>query len=204
MIKVNLAVKKQQFSVPVVMGVNLADVKWGLLLFSILFFYFVPSFVNQVWLGQRKELEDDYNQKKKYLQTLTREVDSHGDLKAQLTAFNKQVENLKERNAKVEEIIKLRTNPHYLLEKIARSTPEDVWFESLEINESKEFTINGKAREYRFLQDLLNQLNDSPFFEGKINITESKTIIDKESGDDQRLESFIMKGQVKIFDPFNE
>lgn len=203
MIKVNLAVKKESFKVPVVLGIDLAQVNWVVLLLIFAFYNFVPGLFQSFWQSQREEADQELIQKNQTLRKINQEINSYGDLKAQLEAYNKQVENLKERTAQVEQIIQRRTNPHYLLEKIARSTPIGVWFDRLEVSNEATLTVEGRAREYRLLQDLINNLNDSPFFTDKVNLSQSQTVTEKEGDEEVRLESFTLKGGIKVFDPYN-
>ena len=63
MIKVNLAVKKESFKVPVVLGIDLAQVNWVVLLLIFAFYNFVPGLFQSFWQSQREEADQELIQK---------------------------------------------------------------------------------------------------------------------------------------------
>jgi hypothetical protein len=114
-------------------------------------------------------------------------------VKDQLTAFNQQITKLKERSAQVDTIIGIKTNPRYLLEKIARSTPNDLWFEELILNGSES---------YQSIGGFIASVNESAFFGKSLQLKDSKTEESNVKGVSFRQEKFVIQGNIEIYDPF--
>ena len=142
--------------------------------------------------------------KRSRYQDLRREIKKNENIKGQLLAFNEQIERLKTRSEQVNKIIKSKTNPRFVLEKIARTTPENVWFDSLVINDENAITITGATDSYTSIGEFIANLNDSPYFERSIQLTSSNTEEENLSGNVYRVEKFIIGGDVKVYDPFTQ
>lgn len=202
MIEINLLEKKKGLKVPVVMGVDLAEINWKPLIITYLIMNFAPPFVEDFWKEERavKQVEvDEYDKK---IKKLRKELKKNRNIKNKLDAFNNQIKKLKERSSFVDKIIKTRTNPRHVLEKIARSTPENVWLEELNINEDREITINGGSTDYKSIGDFIVEANESPFFGKSLQLGDSKTVQEGKQGATIRVESFSIKGNIVVYDPF--
>lgn len=197
MIELNLIEKKNANVLPQFAGIDLNALNIKLVFIAILILY-LPEII------MRSVLDDQVNQEMEVLQKtknriteIQNEITKNKNTKNMISVYNEQVDKLRERSKQVEEILKQRTNPQKILEKIARSMSPDVWIESLVILPSRELIISGGAYTPRSVGDLITQLNDSPFFAGTIVPTNqvSKTV----EGEGQ-FEHFELKGNIKNFD----
>ena len=59
------------------------------------------------------------------------------------------------------QIVNLRSNPRKLLERLARNTPTDLWFEYLKIDGDKKIQILGSAFSYKDIGDFIISANES-------------------------------------------
>jgi Tfp pilus assembly protein PilN len=202
MIEINLLEKKRSLKVPVVLGVDLAEINWKPLIFTFLIMYFVPPLVEDFWTEERALVQSQVDDLDKKVKDLRKDLKKNRNIKDKLVAFNKQIAKLKERSQFVDKIIRTRTNPRHILEKIARSAPENVWLEELNINEKKEITINGGSTDYKSIGDFIVEANESPFFNKSLQLGDSKTIKEEKQGVEIRVETFSIKGTISVYDPF--
>ena len=131
---------------------------------------------------------------------VNQEIEKNSNTKDQLEAYNNQVQKLKERSKQVDEILKIRTNPKKILEKIARSIPDDLWFNKLVINENKDITIEGGAYSPRSIGEFITVINDSPFFANSITPARQENKQETVDGIVTSFESFELKGKIKNYD----
>jgi hypothetical protein len=87
-----------------------------------------------------------------------------------------------------------------VLEKIARSIPEDLWFEQLKINENKDIFINGGAYSPRSIGEFITVLNDSPFFSNSLTPVRQENKNENLDGIPSSFEFFELKGKIKNYD----
>jgi len=143
MIELNLLEKKRPLRLPVVLGVDLNDLNFKMIGIA-LFIYYVPDiFIHTYFEDQINGQQEIVNQLNEQNLKLKKEIGKNANIKSQLDAYNKQVDKLKSRSTQVDEILKIRTNPKKILEKIARSIPEDLWIDSLKITDTKDIVIQG-------------------------------------------------------------
>jgi len=200
MIELNLLEKKHPFRLPSILGMDLNSLNFKMIGFA-LFVYYVPEiFINSY-------LEDKLKQEQETLSKLTnenskasQEIEKNSNTKAQLEAYNNQVQKLKERSKQVDEILKIRTNPKKILEKIARSIPEDLWFNKLTISENKDIAIVGGAYSPRSIGEFITVINDSPFFANSITPARQENKQETIDGILSSYESFELKGKIKNYD----
>ena len=200
MIELNLLEKKQPIRLPSVLGIDLNVLNFKMIAFSIIIFYVPEIFVRNNFEGQLKEEEEILNKLTNDSAKLTKEVGKNTNIKAQLDAYNKQVEKLKARSTQVEEILKIRTNPKKILEKIARTIPEDLWFDQLRINENKDIVITGGSYSSRSLGEFITIINDSPFFANSITPTKQENKQESLDGVVGNYEMFELKGKIKNYE----
>jgi len=200
MIELNLLEKKEPFKLPVMLGVDLNNLNFIMIGVAI-FIYYVPEiFIRSSFEDKIKVEEESLAKITAETSKLTSESLKDNQVKTQLEAYNNQVEKLKVRSAQVDEILKIRTNPKKILEKIARSIPDDLWFDQLKINENRDVLIIGGAYSPRSIGEFINNINESPYFGS--SITPVKQENKKETIDGQTIsyESFELKGKVKNYD----
>ncbi len=201
MIKINLLEQKKPFKMPVVMGIDLADLSIkGMIIVGIL--SFIPDFF--VYPGWKTELDDlgtQINVLQNNNKKLLRDLKKNTGVKEKLAAFNKQVEKLQERSIQVDLILKEKRNPSLIMEKIARRLPSDIWFNSFIIDEDKSITIKGGGVLYKSIGDFISTANSAGFFDQPLSLTESKTEEEGKTGE-YRIQVFTIKGKIDKFDPW--
>lgn len=200
MIELNLLEKKQPFRLPVVLGVDLNNLNFKMIGFSLFLFYIPEIFIRSHFEDELKNEQDALEIVTKEYTKVQKEIGKNTDIKAQLEAYNRQVEKLKARSAQVDEILKIRTNPKKILEKVARSIPEDVWFDQLKINHNKEIVIMGGADSPRKIGEFITSLNDSPFFGNSITPVKQENKEENIDGVQSSYEVFELKGKIKTYD----
>lgn len=202
MIEINLLEKKKSFKAPVVLGIDFAKLPWKSMIASYLIATYPLDYIKEAFTQIQSEKNQEVIQLRNKLGKLKRDLRKSRGVKEQLQAFNRQIEKLKERSDQVDKIISLKTNPRYLLEKVARSTPEDLWFDEMEINDKDEITIKGASESYKSIGVFIAKANDSAYFGKTLQLKDSKTEEIKERNLTLRQENFTVQGKVTVYDPF--
>ncbi len=200
MIELNLLEKKEPIRLPVIMGVDFKELNFKMLGLAIILYYVPEILVRGVFDHQLKTEEETYQSLLSETQKIEEEIGKKTNTKSQLEAYNKQVEKLKARSAQVDEILKIRTNPKKILEKMARSIPEDLWIDNLKINEKSEVTISGGADSPRSIGEFITIINDSPFFGNSITPVKQENRSENLDGVPTNVEVFELKGKIKNYD----
>ena len=133
------------------------------------------------------------------MRRLKRVIRKNSKAKLELEAFNKQVEILKERKNYVPQIVNLRSNPRKLLERLARNTPTDLWFEYLKIDGDRNIQILGSAFSYKDIGDFIISANESQFFGKTLSLTDSSTKKEKIQGTAINVEKYKIEGKIQNF-----
>jgi Tfp pilus assembly protein PilN len=202
MIEINLLEKKKGFKAPVVLGIDIAKLPWKSIIISCLVVTYPMDFLREQLVAIQTEKSGEVVALRNNLSKLKRELRGNRTIKDQLQAFNKQIERLKSRTAQVDKIIKLKTNPRYLLEHLARSAPEDLWFDELILNDKNGIIIKGASESYKSIGLFIAKANDSAFFGKSLQLKDSKTKEVTERGVTLRQENFTIEGNISVFDPF--
>jgi Tfp pilus assembly protein PilN len=200
MIELNLLEKKKPLRLPVVLGVDLNELNFKIIVFAILFNYIPEIFVHNYYEDHIQAENDTLKQLSDQNARLNKELGKTADIKEQLNAYNEKVEKLKARSAQVEEILKIQTNPKKVLEKIARSIPDELWFTKLEIKDDKSVEIEGGAYNSRSIGEFITLMNDSPFFGSTITPTKQEAKSQEFDGVTTNFETFTLKGRIKNYD----
>ena len=201
MIEINLIAKKKKV-LPTIFGINFSKFSpVGLAIAAVLYFT-IDSFFAPGWEQEKNTYNQQIRELNTKLQQVNNEIRGNEDVREKLDAFNKQVERLEQRTAQVEQIINTRTNPQRVLESIARSTPEALWFQSLRIDSAGAINITGGSSNYRSIGSFISTLNDTPFFGRSISLASSSTEEETAGGITRRVERFEITGTVSSFDPF--
>jgi type IV pilus assembly protein PilN len=204
MIEINLIKKKATFELPTVLGINFNQINYKILFIAYLATLCPQWFLLPELTNIEKTIKESIAVKQKKLNKLKEEIGKSNNLEDQLDAFNRQIEKLKQRSIQVENIINSKTNPNKLLERVARSIPEDLWFTKLEITTKSEITIKGLANSYKAIGDFIQAANDTPFFGKSLILSESGVVDNKNLEKDIRLETFEIKGRVETYEPFRQ
>ena len=200
MIELNLLEKKQPLVLPTVLGVDFNNLNFKMLIFATIIYYMpdiiVPRMYNEKTEGAQLTLKQVSNQNAKIKESILKDR----DIKTQLDAYKVQVTKLQSRSAQVDEILKTRTNPKKILEKIARSIPEDVWFDELNITGKNEIVINGGSYSPRAIGEFITAINDSPYFGGSITPAKQENKQENLDGSLTSYEVFELRGRIVNYD----
>lgn len=200
MIEINLIEKKRGSKPVVVLGVDVRTINFKLLGFAILVYYLPKHYIAGVWETELAAIETQVSKLDSESKKLQAELKSHGNIKEELNLYNEQIERLRQRSGQVDQILQEKSSPKSLLERIARSVPEDLWFNELVIQEDRQFFLKGGAESYKSIGDLIVTLNDTPYFRGTLNLTKSETKTEIEGGREARTEVFEVSGRVESFE----
>ncbi len=200
MIELNLLEKKEPLKLPTVLGVDLNAINLKMVGIAMIIYYvpgmFLESSLNDKFTEAEAQLAALNSENAK----IKAEIGKDTNIKSQLEAYKIQESKLRSRSAQVEEILKNRTNPKKILEKIARSIPEDLWFNELVINEKNEITISGASFSSRAIGEFISAVNDSPYFGGTITPSKQENKTDLIDGVQTTFEVFELKGKVVNYD----
>lgn len=202
MIKINLLEEKKKMKLPVVMGIDLAEINFKAIIIIYVLGYFGEDYNKSYWTDKMQNSQNEIQKNQKEFNLLRKEVRGNEGIKAKLLAYNKQIGVLNEKSKKVGEIIRLRTNPKKLLEKMARVIPEDLWLTSLKIDENKKVKIEGNSTTYKSIGNFLVNANDTTYFGKSLGLLDSKTNEVTMDGERIRVESFKVEGRVNSYGSF--
>ncbi|MDC1173809.1 PilN domain-containing protein [Bacteriovoracaceae bacterium] len=203
MIEINLIKQKKALKAPVVLGIDLAKLNFKMIILAFIVNFFASDMVVDYYNKEMKKTDAIVTEVRAELNKIKREVRKNSFIKDKLNVYRKQISKLKERSEQVDKIIKQKTNPFLVLEKLAKSAPENLWFETLEIRGDGYVNLKGGANSYQEIGLFINQVGTDPFFKELLQLKSSKTIEEDASGVSIRVESFEVEGQINIYDPFN-
>lgn len=200
MIELNLLEKKQPVKLPTILGMDLNAVNLKMLGIALVIYY-VPGMILESTLTDKyNEMDNQVRDVITRNDNLKNEINKDGNIKDQLEAYKIQEGRLKSRSTQVDEILKYRTNPKKILEKIARSIPEDLWFNELSISEKNEVTISGGSYSARAIGEFITNINDSPYFGGSITPSKQENKQDSLDGVMTSFDTFELKGKIINYD----
>lgn len=208
MIELNLLERKAPLKLPIVLGVDLNTLNFKLLGLAFVVYYVPGIYYESEWDAEIAKTQEENQSLVVQEQQIQSELGDKGDIREQLDGYNKQVEKLKERSLQVDAILKERSNPRAVLEKIARSMSDEIWIDNLSLTSNKELLIIGGAytpqgtASYRVIGQFVNLLNDSPFFNGTVTISSQNQQESEIDGIKLMHDKFEVKAQVKNFDAF--
>jgi Tfp pilus assembly protein PilN len=200
MIELNLIEKKQPLVLPTVLGLNLNDLNFKMLGVALVIYYMPDIVVSQMYSGKIEEAQSSLDQMTEENSKIKSSIQKDKDIKDLVDAYKIQVTKLQSRSAQVDEILSTRTNPKKIFEKIARSIPEDVWFDEMSINEKHEVTITGGSYSPRAIGEFITAINDSPYFGGSITPSSQENKQEILDGVMTSYELFELKGKVINYD----
>lgn len=200
MIEINLIKQKEPFKIPLILGMDLNAINWKLVILFFVLSKLPAWFLYPSWEQKIVEIEEENAALEKRQARLNADIRKNDDVSKQLEAYNKQVERLRTRGTQVEQIIKSKTNPKKLLEKIARDIPKDMWIGELTINDDRTMILRGETSSYRSIGDFILSLNESAFFGNSLEIGNTQTVDDASTG--SRIETFDLSGKIQTFDPW--
>jgi len=200
MIEINLIAKKKGGKPVVVLGVDVRTINFKMFGLAILIFYLPKNYLAGVWQKELEEVDRTIAKLDAEATTAQEELKSYDNVKLELEAYNNQIEKLRGRSEQVDTILKEKTSPRRVLERIARSLPEDMWVDELLIKEDRSFELRGGAEKYKSIGDMITTLNETPYFANSLNLVKSETKVEIEGGREIRTESYNIGGIIKTFE----
>lgn len=200
MIEVNLIERKKGGKPVVVLGVDVRTINFKALSLAIVIYYVPKNYLASMWLEESRAIDRQIEILDAKAKTLSEELKSFDNVKKELEAYNTQIERLRGRSDQVDKILKEKTSPKRLLEVIARSVPDDLWFNELVIKDDRSFELSGGAESYKSIGDLVNSLNETPYFRNSINLANSETKTEIDGSREIRTEAFKLIGRVESFE----
>lgn len=205
MIKINLLGRKKKFKVPKVLGIDLAIINYKLIIL-----FYLLSFVPQwtIYPMVEEEIQGienrvrEINKKRAKLQSFLKKNRDSLEL---LKAFKGQVDNLTKREAEVDKVLKEKTNPKNILEKIARGIPQDLWLTEIKIDSKKKISLKGESISFKSIGDFTRVLEGSKFFvTNSVGLGKTETKEHTINGSKYRLEHFELEASIETYDPWSE
>ena len=200
MIELNLLEKKQPFILPTVLGMDFNQLNFKMLAVALVLYYLPDYGVSYIFSEKKAEAEASLAQLNEQNNKLTVNIRKNANIKSQVDAYKSQVSRLQGRSTQVDEIMKNRTNPKKILEKIARSIPEDLWFDIMKINDKNEISISGGSYSPRAIGEFIISINDSPYFGGSITPVRQENRKENLDGILTSFERFELKGKITNYD----
>lgn len=198
MIEINLAKKKQEINFA---GVDLTKLNYKFLVLAIVIKVMAPGTYEDTFTEKKKNLNSLIDKEKQEIAKIKKEEKRLKELKEQIEAFKERTKELEKRSVQVEKILKIKTNPNKLLEKVARSLPEDVWMKTIGIK-NKRLTLIGLSVSYQSIGVLIEKLRESPFFDERLKESSQKNIERQLDGEKVRLLEFTVSGPIVRYNPF--
>ena len=199
MFKINLIEKKEKFKMPVIFGIDFAAINWPLLIIILIIGNFLPSLIlYPLWESSNDEINKQIKLLNAKHRKVSKEVKSQQSVQGEAQDYQRQIKLLEEKTIFVQKIIEQKVNPKNLLERIARTMPEDLWLKELIITKDKMVFINGESLSYKSIGSFLSLANESVFFQGSLKFKDSKTVVAKEKNK-KRIESFKIEGAIKRY-----
>ena len=201
MIELNLLERKAKVRLPVIAGfdLNFVNIPMVIIAFLITFAssYYYTSYYEEIIAKEEAIGTGIKDQTAK----IDAEIKSKEAKKRELEAYFEQVQKARIRSLQIDEIIKTRTNPKKILEVIARTIPDEVSFDSLEIERNDEITISGNSYDPRSIGEFIAAVNDTPYFGGSISPTaQNSALEDNGTGVMAKIDSFTLHGKIKNYD----
>src|SRR5690349_18992468 len=121
MIELNLLEKKQPVVLPTVLGIDLNNLNLKMLGVAIVIYYLPSVVVSNVYNERTTSAEEALAALTAQNISIKADLVKDANIKSQVDAYKSQVSKLQSRSTQVDEILKTRTNPKKILEKVARS-----------------------------------------------------------------------------------
>jgi Tfp pilus assembly protein PilN len=200
MIELNLLEKKQPVVLPTVLGIDLNNLNLKMLGVAVAIYYLPSIVVTSVYTDRTTQAEETLQVLSTQNNKIKSALEKDANIKSQVDAYKTQVNKLQNRSKQVDEILKNRTNPKKILEKVARSIPEDVWFNKMSINEKNEISIEGGSYTPRAVGEFITNINDSPYFGGSVTPVRQENKKENLDGVSTNYETFELKGRIINYD----
>ncbi|MFG1482234.1 PilN domain-containing protein [Halobacteriovorax sp. HFRX-2_2] len=206
MIEINLLEKKKPIELPVILGVDLNKVNKKSLLIAYALYYAMTSYLVPTFKNQNKDIQDQIVQQRATYNKIKKDVDSYGSLTEVMDAFTKRIEELKSREALVAQVMSKKSNPYKVLRGLSGSLNDDIWFNTLTIDDKKVIKIEGESISFSSVGDFINNVKELEYFIPRngfssetFGMKELKEIQDQLYGENVTLQSFSIEGKVQSY-----
>ncbi len=206
MIEINLLEKKKPIELPVILGVDLNKVNKKSLLIAYALYYAMTSYLVPSFKNQNKDIQDQIVQQRATYNKIKKDVDSYGSLTDVMDAFTKRIEELKSREALVAQVMSKKSNPYKVLRGLSGSLNDDIWFNTLTIDDKKVIKIEGESISFSSVGDFINNVKELEYFIPRngfssetFGMKELKEVQDQLYGENVTLQSFSIEGKVQSY-----
>lgn len=200
MIELNLLERKEKVKLPVVAGLDLNFINIPAMIGAVAITfgasYYYTSYFEEI-IAKEEAISTSLKDQNTKLES---EIKAKETKKKELEAYFEQVQKTRVRFLQIDEILKTRTNPKKIMEVIARTIPDDVYIDTLQINAKDEITLNGEAQDSRSIGEFIASMNDTPYFGGSISPVKQENIQIESGGITTRVDSFLLSGRIKNYD----
>lgn len=196
MIKINLSNTKKQVDISNIAGFDFTKMKIKAVILVIVLIY-VPDFtLIPMWEKSQEDIKQIIQTKQIELSRLKKKVTESQDMEKQILELKAQEENLGKKLTAVKQAISEKKNPASLLLYIAKNVPDELWINSLSIEDDK-MLIKGEAYDYTSIGNFMNNLKSSVFIR-EANITSTNSMV--RPSDKRRIEVFEVNFVIARFD----
>jgi Tfp pilus assembly protein PilN len=199
-IELNLLERKQSLKIPVIMGIDIKKISLPKMIIAILIYNIAPYYLVQYYQNALKDEEVVTEKLRKQNSKLELDIKSRGDGKKELESYTEQIQKSKLRSTQIDEILKTRSNPKKIMEVIARSIPEEVSFDNLNIDMDDNINISGESLDSRSVGNFISAINDTPYFGGSIVPIKQENKQSTVNGVVTSIDGFELKGKIKNYD----
>ncbi len=200
MIRVNLLGKKTKFKLPKVLGIELANVSMIGWIVALVIFFVPEMFVVPFFEGEVVVIQTELGKVAGEANQLKDEIRRERQTQDEIEKFEQRIELLKKRGEQAQEVINRRTNPMNLLLHIARNIPDDLWIDSI-IIQNKDIEIKGGAAQYASIGSFKDGANASIYFNQSLTLPDFSTKEVMGIGNKSvREEIFTIKGTINRYE----
>lgn len=210
MIEINLLEKKKPIEIPVILGLDLNQVNKKAFIFGYAFYYIMTSFIAPAFRGQNDELREQIATLRKQYNKANADVKKFGSLQEVMDAFDKRIDELKEREELVAQVMSKKSNPYKVLRSLSSSLSDDIWFNHLTIDKDRVIKIDGDSLSFSSVGDFVNNVKELEYFISRGNYTgetfgmkELKEVQDELYGETVTLQSFAIEGKIQSYGDLN-
>ena len=197
-IEINLAKKKTNLTVG---GIDLLKVNWKLYFVGFIIHLIPDMYLKGELAKETQKIQSKISAVRAEAKKLEKDERRLKDLKNEIESFKIKTKELEKRSVQVEKILQIKTNPNKLLEKVARSMPEDLWLKTVSIKGNK-LNIVGYSTSYKQIGLMIENLKESPFFDDRLGEKRQKNLERSLDGKKVRLIEFTIEGPIVRYNPF--
>ncbi len=196
MIKINLSNTKKQVDISNIGGFDFTKMKIKAVILVAILIY-IPDFtIVPMWETEQENTNQIIQTKQIELSRLKKKVSESQDMEKQILELKAQEENLGKKLTAVKQAISEKKNPAPLLLYIAKNVPEELWINSLTIEDDR-MSIKGEAYDYTSIGNFMNNLKSSVFIR-EANISSTSSVV--RPTDKRRIETFEVNFVIARFD----